>query len=288
MVVERAMSLVDSTAAFTAHCDIIDPGKPLKDILHSNHLATFSQLAFAAGTPQAPVSDDSFRQFASGLNGGTDMSIGQLAKLRRLHFKAQTLVVAHLKSQVSQDSTERVRKLPAAEKEARLLDQRNRLVGIQIRGETQPSYALVDTVASMAENGTILWLPPSKCTKRDAEIQSSLKDKPQTVTVEQHTLKLATSTPVIKAEVGNEIQFQWAMQRRGFAFDQCRLINHETHDQWLQVLLNNITKDVPAGFAKVSIEEALRGDKEMFTLMAQEIPGSLAQHLVATCLWTRR
>ena len=137
------------------------------------------------------MSDDLFKQFASDLNGGTDMSIAQFAKLRRLHFEAQTLVVAHLKSQVSIDATEGVRKLPAAEKEARLLDQRARLVGVQIRGETQPLYAIVDTVASMAENGTILWLPPSKCTKRDAEIQSSLKDKPQTVTVEQHTLKLA-------------------------------------------------------------------------------------------------
>ena len=115
----------------------------------------------------------------------------------------------------------------------------------------------------------------SKCTKRGAEIQSSLKDKLQTVTVEQRTLKLATPTPVLKAEVGNEIQFQRAMQRRGFAYDQCRLINHETHEQWLQVLLNNITKDVPAGFARVSIEQALRGDREMFTLMAQEISGSL-------------
>ena len=49
-------------------------------------------------------------------------------------------------------------------------------------------------VANMAETNTIVWLPPSKCTKRDAEIQSSLKEKPQTVTVEQHTLKLATRT----------------------------------------------------------------------------------------------
>ena len=105
------MSLVDSTAAFTAHCDVIDPGGPLKDLLNNSNLKTFSQLAFAAGTPQAPVSDESFRQFASDLNGGTDMSIGLLAKLRRLHFEAQTLVVAHLKSQVSMDSTEGVRKL---------------------------------------------------------------------------------------------------------------------------------------------------------------------------------
>ena len=179
----------------------------MKGLLQTNNLRTFSQLAFAAETPQSPVSDESFRQFATETNGGAEVSIGLLAKLRRLHVEAQTLVVAHLKSQVSIDPTESVRKLPAAEKEARLLDQRNRLVGVQIKGETQPSYALVDTVASMAENGAILWLPPSRCTKRDAEIQSSLKDKPPTVTVEQQTLKLAATAPVIKAEVGNEMHF---------------------------------------------------------------------------------
>eukprot|EP00434_Breviolum_minutum_P036682 symbB.v1.2.032515.t1/scaffold3913.1/size48432/3 len=276
------MSLVDSTAAFGAHVDVIDPGGALKALLDGQGLKTFSQLAFAAGTPQAPVSDEVFKQFASDLNGGTDMTIGNLAKLRRLHFEAQTLVVAHLKSQVSVDSAEGVRKLPAAEKEARLQDQKTRLVGLQIKGETQPSYALVDMVANMAETNNIVWLPPSKCTKRDAEVQVSLKEKPQTVTVENHTLKLATPPTTLKVDIGNELQFQWAMQRRGFAYDQCRLINYETHETWLQILLNNLTKDVPVGFAKVGIEQLLRADKEVFTLMAQELSGSLKARVDGT------
>ena len=129
------MSLVDSTAAFNAHCEGIDPGDPLKTLLQNSGLRTFSQLAFAAATPQCPVSDEVFRQLAADINGGADMSIALLAKLRRLHFEAQTLVVAHLKSQVSIDSTEGVGKLLAAEKEARLLDQRNRLLRVQIRGD---------------------------------------------------------------------------------------------------------------------------------------------------------
>ncbi len=56
--------------------------------------------------------------------------------------------------------------------------------------------------------------------------------------------------------MGEELDFQWAMQPRGFAYDQCRLTNHSMHEQWLQILLKDITKDVPAGFAKVSIEQA--------------------------------
>ena len=56
----------------------------LKALLDGQGLKTFSQLAFAAGTPQAPVSDEAFKQFANDLNGGSDMTIGNLAKVRRL------------------------------------------------------------------------------------------------------------------------------------------------------------------------------------------------------------
>lgn len=270
------MSLVDSSAAFKAHVDTIDPSGALQTLLDGQGLRTFSQLAFAAGTPQSPLSEDSFKAFANELNGGVDMNIANLAKLRRLHFEAQTLIVAHLKSQVAVDASEGIRKLPAAEKEARLQDQKTRLVGLEIRGETQPSFALLDLVASIAETNNIVWLPPSRCTKRDAEIQMTLKEKPQTVTVENQTLKLATPPAALKADIGNELQFQWAMQRRGFAFDQCRLIEHATHERWLQNLLHHLTRDVPVGFAKVGIEQLLRADKEVFTtLMAQEITGSL-------------
>ena len=50
------MSLVDSTAAFGAHVDAIDPGGVLKALLDGQGLKTFSQLAFAAGTPHASAS----------------------------------------------------------------------------------------------------------------------------------------------------------------------------------------------------------------------------------------
>ena len=270
------MSLVDSAAAFKAHCNLIDGSGALRTLLEGNNLTAFSQLAFAAGTPQAPLSDEAFKEFGSQLNGGLDLTIAALARLRRLHFEAQTLVVAHLKSQVSVDSSDSIRKLPLAEKESRLADQRTRLSGMQISGDLQPSYGLIDMIANMAETGTIVWVPPSKCTKRDAEVQMTVKEKPQTVTVEQQTLKLATPPPSLKADTTSELQFQWAMQRRGLAFDQCRLIEHDTHNTWLSLLLQQMTKEAPPGYARVSMEQALRADKEVFTLMSQEIVGKLS------------
>lgn len=271
------MALVDSSAAFKDHCDVIDPSGELKRITASNNLETFSQLAFAIGAPQVPPSDDAFKVFASSLNGGVDLSISELARLRRLHFEAATLVVGHLKSQVSGDiQTDGGRKLPQAEKAARLLDQKARLNGLQIRGELHPSHALIDLVANMVETSSILWIPPSKCTKRDAEVQSSLKEKPSTVTVEQQTLKLAASEPNIKADTQSDIQLQWALQRRGLAFDQCKVITHETHEKWVQLLMMYLTKEAPVGYAKIQHEQLMRADKEIFTIMAQEHVGFIS------------
>ncbi len=108
------MSLVDSAAAFKAHCNVIDGSGALRALLEGNNLTTFSQQAFAAGTPQAPLSDEAFKEFGSELNGGVDLTIAALARLRRLHFEAQALVVARLKSQVSADSSGSIRKLPLA------------------------------------------------------------------------------------------------------------------------------------------------------------------------------
>lgn len=268
------MALVDSEAAFASHCNAIDRSRELFTLCTGANLTSFMRLAFAIGTPQTPASEEAFREFATEINGGIEPSITMLSLLRRLHFEAVTMVVAHLKTNVSTDAgIEGGRKLPPVEKVARLNDQQARLRGLSIRGELQPSYALIDLVAGIFDSGSIVWIPPSKCTKRDAEVQQSLKEKPTTLTVEQQTLRLSSGEPKIKADTSNELLMQWALQRRGLAFDQCKLISNEVHDKWVQSLLMQLTRDAPPGYAKVQMEQVLRADRELFTIMAQEHSG---------------
>ena len=59
--------------------------------------------------------------------------------------------MADLKARATDTSGDGTRKLPVAEKAARLKDQELRLPGVRIRGELQPSYALVDMMAQMKE-----------------------------------------------------------------------------------------------------------------------------------------
>ena len=69
-----------------------------------------------------------------------EMTFGELAQLRRLHFEASAIVMAELKSKATDTTGDGGRKLPVAEKNARLLEQEGRLPGLKIRGELQPSF----------------------------------------------------------------------------------------------------------------------------------------------------
>lgn len=167
---------------------------------------------------------------------------------------------------MSAETQDGVRKLPLAEKQARLISQQNRLQGVSISGELQPSRNLIDLVASMAENDSVVWNSPSRCSKREAEIQHRTKEKSSTVSVEHHVLKVAAPSIEVDADTTTELPLQWALMRRGIAFDQCALIQRNTHQRWVQQLLNLLSKNAPEGYAKIRTDQLIRADRELFII----------------------
>ena len=155
------------------------------------------------------------------------------------------------------------------------LDQETRLRGLRIRGELQPSYALVDLISNIKETNNVVWIAPSKCGKRDLEIQNSQKQKSSVLSLEQQTLKVTSNDIPTAADTSSDIQLQWALQRRGLAFDQCRLINWDAHELWVQQVMSQITKDSPPGYHRIATSQVIRADRELFTLMAQELQTSV-------------
>ena len=266
-----AMALVDSKAAFESHCDRVDGSGWLKNILSTNGLHSFSELAFAVGTPQTPPTAAEFDAFCNSVNGGVDMTLSESAKVKRLHFEACTMIIAHTKQQVSGDTgVDGVRKLPVAEKQARLLKQQQRLTGVAITGELQPSYALIDLAASMLENNSVIWIAPSKCSKRETEIQMTVKEKTAVVALEQQTLKVTAAEVPLKVDNTTELQLQWSLMRRGIALDQCRLVEWKTHQLWVQYLLNLLSKPAPEGYNRVRMDQLVKADRELFLIMAED------------------
>ena len=273
--VSCSMSLADSEAAFEQHCNKLVTDGSLATLLVNNGIKSLSALAFASGTPQSPPTEEQLREFSTQINGGVDMSFGLQAHLKRLHFEASAIVMAELKSRATDSSTDGARKLPLAEKAARFKDQETRLPGLRLKGELQPSYALIDLVAQVKETNCITWIPPSKCSKRDSEVQNNLKEKPMILSLEQQMVKLASPAEPIVADTSTDLQLQWALQRRGLAYDQRALIKFDEHEAWVQQLLGQLTREPPPGFSKITAHQAIRADRELFTIMAQELQDSV-------------
>ena len=202
----------------------------------------------------------------------------QTSAIRYMHFESTTLVVSSIKDRVSSESADKadaVKKVPLAEKKQRREDQVARLSGISMTGELDPSHALLDIANQILETGSILWLAPSKCTKRDDEVQMALKDSKSSVQVENAQLKVGPSADVIEAEWNSDLKYQWCMMRRGLAFDQCRLLSWSVHQQWTNYLLNMLSRPAVPGFQPVRLEQLVRADRELWTILAQETTGSL-------------
>ena len=109
------MALVDSEASFKARCSLVCGDLSTHGKLLAQQVKTFSDLAFACGTPQAPPSEEDFNQFCDKIMG-PGASVGDAAKLRRLHFESSAYVTASLKAQVMGETSEAPKKLPVAEK----------------------------------------------------------------------------------------------------------------------------------------------------------------------------
>ena len=265
-----AMTLIDSTASFEKRCGEIDGSGSLLDGLKTNGIRSFSALAFTVGTPQSAPSDAQYEDLASKVFGRT-ATLGQVSSLRRLHFESTTLIVATLNEQVKSESADPgtlVKKLPAAEKQ-------QRLSGLKLVGELAPSHQLLDLANSIVESGCIIWIAPSRCSKRDDEIHANIKPGSSTVQVENSMLKLAQTPITTTAELGTDLKLMWAFQRRGLAMDSCRLLDWSFYEAWLQYLLNAMTRDSPAGFHPVRSEQVIKADQQLWTVLSQEHSGSL-------------
>ncbi|CAE7870682.1 unnamed protein product, partial [Symbiodinium necroappetens] len=144
-----AMALVDSEAAFAQRCKEVD-AEGLFGQLAAQGLTTFAKLAYACGTPQEKPTSAEFEAFTGRVLGAAPR-LGDVSLLKRLMFEAATFVIAQLKQAVQSESTEAPRRLPAAEKMAREVEQRNRLAGVNIERELADREAFLIMAAEVRD-----------------------------------------------------------------------------------------------------------------------------------------
>ena len=192
--------------------------------------------------------------------------------MKRLHFEANTVVMADLKAQATAgDTTEPSRRTPFVEKQRRLAEQQARITGLTHKNEQQPSHGLIDACCAIVESGALTYIPPSKCGSRDSEVHADTKTKQkQILTLEQGTLKSIHQDNLVQVDVGTEMKLMFAFQRRGLACDLVNLSSWEVHTEWTNKLYRALMSEPPPGFNTVSLSQLLRADQELFSVLAAE------------------
>lgn len=197
--------------------------------------------------------------------------------MKRIHFEAVTLVMVDIqKHSAAQDLSEPGRSLPFVEKQRRLTVQQAKITGLSHRNEQQASHGLIDACFQMAESGSLVYLPPSKCGSRDQEIQQDAKSRQkQLVTIEQGALKAVPNPSLPVIDIGTEMRLMYALQRRGLAFDLVGLMTYDTHADWCNKLFRSLMADAIPNYSPITLDQLLRADQELFMLLAAEHTGPL-------------
>eukprot|EP00435_Cladocopium_sp_Y103_P051887 s469_g16.t1 len=166
---------------------------------------------------------------------GAAATLGQTGMLRRLHFESTTLMIASVKQRVDSEAADKADSV----KRIPIAEKKHRL-------EMQ-SDRLVGV-----------------------EISGELVNP-----VENQQLRIAQVPDEFKADCGSEIKLQWCWQRRGIAMDQCKLVSWSVHQSWVQQLFQTMSHSPPPGYQHVSMQQMIRADRELWTLLSKECKGSL-------------
>lgn len=126
-------SLTESKAHFEQRAKEIGLTDGMLLCLQTADVRTMGTMAYAHGQPGQATTDRDFQDWATNMAGRAP-TIGELACLRRLHFECQTLVLASLREQVTNPEQAMNRKIPEAERDARMATLRASLPGLTIEG----------------------------------------------------------------------------------------------------------------------------------------------------------
>jgi hypothetical protein len=268
-----AMALLDSKAQYLARATEIGLSTQCVSALQTHGIESLGALAFAVGTTPGECSSQDFQQFI--LDKQIHLEGSDEFLLKRLIFEAQTLFMTSIQNQVlaaglpgGADSS--TKKLPPVERQARIVEQKQRLVGVIIQGESEPSFELIDLAYSMIDSKTIKFIPPHRCTKRDTELlENTSKDK-EILTIEQGRLTSKKSS-LPNTSTPDALKLSNCFLRRALALDLAQVATFMQINKYNQLLLAQLSVKAPVGYSAASLQQIIQADKFFWAKLAEKV-----------------
>ena len=272
-----AASTLESEAAFRDRAAQIGIEERFIEKFAEKNFASFGRYAFCVVYSPSQTDETPLRNFLLDLLEERPTP-DQMACMRRLFFESHTMALTDARQRVeaSPDPAMAVRKLATAERVARQREQEKKLTGLVFTPETIPSNHLVDLFVEMGESGILSYIKPEQCCSRAQEVHSVKKDL-SVSTDAAGMLKLGTKSSEPTCEANTELKLKLAWQRRNLAMDLAGIASFEVAEGWTQLLFSHLLRDQPRGFAKVSLQQILDCDRQLFTMASHRTMGSLRE-----------
>ena len=272
-----AASTLESEAAFKDRASQIGIEDRFIDKFVEKNFASFGRYGFCVVYSTNNADEGPLRRFLAQLLE-EEPEADQMACLRRLYFESHTMALTDARQRVeaSPDPAMATRKLATAERVARQSEQQERLKGLVFTPETIPANHLVDLFVEMCESGILSYIKPEQCCSRAQEVHAIKKD-PAVSTDSSGMLKLGTKASEPTCEANSELKLRAALQRRNLAMDLSGIASFDVVEGWTQFLFSHLLREQPRGLSKVSLQQVLDCDKQMFTLASHRTMGNLRE-----------
>ncbi len=251
--------------------------------LKRQNIHDLGTLTFSAGQPGQVATDEMLSRFVT--IGGAAPTVGLLGSVRRLVFIAQSLAVAGMKQQVEGSSESQKKELAPAERQARIIRQKNRLTGLTLSGDLGCEHICYDHVLTMLDKKTIGYLAPSNFPSRRSELSNQKLVKEITLDSSK-TLKLADKKLELACDTHSELLLLQALQRRALALDLVAVATYAEVEKFNTFLMHLQTAP-PPGYGKISVSQIVQADRQAWMRLAEKLSGNTkkARQLSPTGSW---
>ncbi|CAE7236545.1 unnamed protein product [Symbiodinium sp. CCMP2592] len=197
---------------------------------------------------------------------GRDAELAVQASFRALYHEAYAIVTSEMRQRIEKSEEPTARRLTQPERAERHEKQVAKLVGVLIKGPSEPSEALVDKAVSAYEQNELRYISWESCTSREQEVASERK-KDTRFTIDEHSgkLKVENKDAEDKASAASEVHVLQALQRRSLALDQANLVEYTLMQQWSDRLLRARMDDPPPQYSRPSWSQLVAADKKLFS-----------------------
>ena len=254
-------SLVDSSAHFQKRCREMGISERALARLTGNNFDTLGKLAFSIGQPGQPIEQGAFDTYAQNVLGAMT-SQADTAILKRLVFEGHTLLLGQLRELVTDPNAAGSRKLPAIEREHRMAQLKNKLTGVVIERQMEPSHELLELMSQQKEMNQISYIGLERCCSREWEVTMG-KNKRQ-VSLDAEKLVIKERSDVPDQAYGSELQAFEALRRRGLAMCFADIISWNVHERYIQQLTSHLRNEPPPNYVRPSLPQILKADRQVF------------------------